>query len=182
LSDNQRNPLWARKRLIHLTWSEIAVAVDHIGRKIQLDNFSPDIIVGISRGGLAPTLLLSHNLGIRNLEIVKAKYYDSGVYPTILNPKPVIGHIPFEVAYQTGLLVDDIAGTGDTLSAVSLKLGDKIKNIKTATLVKNMNCRIEVDYFFALVDDFVVFPWEENQPIAKPSLPSVLGTEASFLG
>jgi hypoxanthine phosphoribosyltransferase len=169
--------LWAKKKLIPLTWSEVAMAVDHIARKIRLDNFSPDIIIGISRGGLAPALLISHKLGVRNLEIVNAKYYGNGTYPKTINPRPMIGPIPFEGEYNSGLLVDDIAGTGNTISEVSLRLKKRLKNMKTATLVKNVNCQINLDYFFFLVDDFVVFPWEVIQPINESSrIPSAENT------
>lgn len=154
--------LWNRKKLIRLTWDDVTLAVDHIAKRIHIDNFSPDVIIGISRGGLVPALLLSHKLGVRNLEIVSAKYYDSGHYPQRLSEKPLIGYINFETQYCVALLVDDIAGSGETILEVSSRLKDKVRSIKTATLVKNIRCPIHLSYFFAIVDDFVVFPWEDS--------------------
>ena len=35
-----------------------------ICNKIESDNFIPDVVVGISRGGLIPGVMISHKLGI----------------------------------------------------------------------------------------------------------------------
>lgn len=160
IHQNLSSQLWNREKLVHLTWSEVSLAIDHIANRIHLDYFGPDVLIGITRGGLVPAVLLSHRLNIRNVEVIKAKYYDRGYYPSRLSKKPVVGDIDFDTEFRIALLVDDIAGTGDTISAVRSRLEEEEISVRTATLAKNKRCPIEIDYYFATVDDFVVFPWE----------------------
>jgi len=172
LYESDQIDLWKRKKLIHLTWSDVTLAVDNIVNKVLIDDFQPHVIVGISRGGLVPTSLLSHRLGVRNLEIIGAEYYGNGYYPQRVSEKPIIGPITFETQYHSALLVDDIAGSGMTISEVGSRLTAKIRNIRTATLVKNERCPIRIDYVSRIVDDFVVFPWEAyDRKYNKPYVP-----------
>ena len=45
---------------IWYSWEEMRRDVSVLSREIVLDNFDPQVIVGISRGGLVPGVMLSH--------------------------------------------------------------------------------------------------------------------------
>ena len=47
------NKLW-------YSWEEMRRDVNVLARDIVLDNFDPVVIVGLSRGGLTPGVMLSH--------------------------------------------------------------------------------------------------------------------------
>lgn len=49
---------------IYYTWRQIQGACLEIARQINNDQWRPDYIVGISRGGLVPATLLSHYLNV----------------------------------------------------------------------------------------------------------------------
>ena len=51
------------EKLIY-TWKEQVEDTLKICNKIEKDNFTPDVIVGVSRGGLIPGVMMSHKLGI----------------------------------------------------------------------------------------------------------------------
>ena len=46
------------------TWDEQLSDTDDICDQIEKDKFLPDVIVGISRGGLIPGVMISHKLNI----------------------------------------------------------------------------------------------------------------------
>jgi hypoxanthine phosphoribosyltransferase len=56
---------------VYYTWSDIQGAVLDIARQLQKDNWRPDYIVGITRGGAVPAVLLSQYLEVpmRPLEV-----------------------------------------------------------------------------------------------------------------
>ena len=47
------NKLW-------YTWQEMCLDVNQLCRDVVLDKFEPDAIVGLSRGGLTPGVMVSH--------------------------------------------------------------------------------------------------------------------------
>ena len=51
------------EKLIY-TWEQQIADTNLICEKIEADNFNPDVIVGISRGGLIPGVMISHKLNI----------------------------------------------------------------------------------------------------------------------
>ena len=44
-------------------WEEMRRDVNSLCREIVLDKFDPNVIVGLSRGGLTPGVMMSHWLG-----------------------------------------------------------------------------------------------------------------------
>jgi hypothetical protein len=49
-----------------LSWDDIAAACAVLASEIRGENI-PDVVVGISRGGLVPAVLVTHLLGVRDL-------------------------------------------------------------------------------------------------------------------
>jgi uncharacterized protein len=47
-----------------LTWNDIEDYTNTLIIKIKMDNWIPDLIVGLTRGGLLPATMLSHAMGI----------------------------------------------------------------------------------------------------------------------
>ena len=46
------------------TWEQQFKDTEVVCSKIEKDNFNPDVIVGISRGGLIPGVMMSHKLNV----------------------------------------------------------------------------------------------------------------------
>ena len=47
-------------RKLWYSWQEMCLDVNQLCRDITLDRFEPDVIVGLSRGGLTPGVMVSH--------------------------------------------------------------------------------------------------------------------------
>ena len=145
---------------IILTNNDISNQVQSIIRKIHLDNWMPDLIVGITRGGLIPATMISHYLN-KPMKILNVSFRDGLETPIIDNE--LLKHITDELNI---LLVDDINDTGKTLSWIKEKYSMAVSNVRFAVLVENAGSQFkDVDYYAMDIDKneedlWVVFPYE----------------------
>lgn len=124
----------------------------------------PEIVVGIARGGVEPARLLADYLGLP-VYYVRAKHNSSDhIRSAPLSSVRV--HLTDIARVPDGrriLLVDDICGTGKTLTSVSAYLRDMrhVTVLNTVTLCRNAGSQISPDLSVWTVRDWVVFPWEK---------------------
>jgi hypoxanthine phosphoribosyltransferase len=98
-------------------------------------------VYGIPRGGLPIAVHISHHLSIQFIPELREDLY------------PV-------------LIVDDVADSGRTLSRTLNDLSVLIKeNILIATLFYKKTSIITPDYYAAVTDKWVVFPWEVTKHV-----------------
>jgi hypoxanthine phosphoribosyltransferase len=125
-----------------------------------------DAIVGISRSGLIPAVMLSHALGIRDFAVLDitrtlSDDYHSRKHAPVLRDFMNIGL----VSGKRILLVDDIVGACETLRAARSLLENVGADVTAVTLVFNAaNSRDEdcgaLDLMACRVETWVEFPWE----------------------
>ena len=174
---------------VYYTWQQIEGACLEIARQLQKDNWKPDYIVGITRGGAIPAVLLSQYTGIpmRPLEV---SLRDGGNCTSDLGMAEeafgYIGtairdhkHIPYDVSTAKNILiVDDINDQGSTIAWIKqdwasgcLPSSDRWdyvwgENVRFATLTNNLASKESVDYSVwevnkAEEDCWLVYPWED---------------------
>jgi len=147
------------------TWQEIDGMIYSIASHIEKDDI--DAIVGISRSGLIPAVMLSHLLDVRNFSILDIKRTDSNA----INSKKSEPHYQglfndLYVKNKNILLVDDIVGAGETMKLAREILNPLVQTLKAATLVVNesnlKDCTVFdiVDYCGAIIHGWAIFPWE----------------------
>ncbi len=90
------------------SWEEMRRDVNVLCREIVLDKFEPQVIVGISRGGLVPGVMMSHWLQ-KPFKPVKASLRDFPAWDDYL-PKKTDERV---------LIVDDICDSGETFSKIA---------------------------------------------------------------
>ena len=114
-----------------ISWNEFQGLVAKICRMISTDNWRPDYIVGITRGGLLPAVMISQYFNIP-CETLKVSLRDhGGENPTESNlwmAEDAFGYVPIEDRKENGgwsslvskrkniLIVDDINDTGATIN------------------------------------------------------------------
>lgn len=158
---------------LQLTWDDVEYMLHDIVRDMYKDEWRPDIIVGIDRGGLPISVMLSHYLGVRH-ENVKVSLRDSNGSDCESNL-----WLPELVLEGTRILiVDDINDSGatqawlkeDWTSSVAgvnpnFVLDHWHENIRWASLVDNTASEEESDYCGMSInkienDVWIDFPWE----------------------
>jgi len=146
--------------------------VHNIIRAMQQDDWRPDYVVGLTRGGLVPANMISQYLDVR-MECLKVSLRDH-------TDSQESNLWMAEDAYngKNILIVDDINDTGATLTWIrqdwtSGCLPDDDKwntvwnnNVRFAVLVDNQNSEFDnIDYSSVEInkaeeDVWIVFPWE----------------------
>ena len=136
-----------------------------LGKKIRESGFNPDCFLGISRGGLCITRILSDYFDVRDVYIMRVVYY-KGIEKTKSKPK-LIQDIDVKLLKNKRLLViDDVADTGGSLEfIVNLLKKRGIKNFKVATLHHKIWSKFKPDFFVKKSDKWIIYPWEVGENI-----------------
>ena len=152
-------------------------------RQMQKDNWKPDYVVGLTRGGLLPALYISHYLDIP-MHALEVKLRDhANTESNLWMAEDAYGYNAKnegENLCKNILIVDDINDTGATLDWIINDWQQSClptdarwnhvwgHNVKFAVLVDNLgsNFSRKVDYFGTEVSKeednrWIVFPFEE---------------------
>ena len=155
------NPLWNRQCIYTLSWDRFETFIGSILNQVQSAGLQPDIVVGIAKGGLIPSVRLFHLLKAQHYGVISIKRNTNSqyFYPRT-TPQISWTQIP-PSNFACALLVDDIVGSGETLDRARDTLSKHDSGIiKTASVVVNKNGRYRPDFFGCEIDDWVLFPWE----------------------
>ncbi|MGI0079667.1 MAG: phosphoribosyltransferase [Nitrososphaerales archaeon] len=148
------------------TWESIFSQSVRLAEKL-LHDWGPggfDCIVGVSRGGLVLTRLMSDLLEIQDVMITKSEYYtDMGRR----KKKPVITQkIQGNIFKKNVLLVDDVADTGESLIEIERYIeSKKPKALTVATLYIKPWSKVVPDYYVSKTDAWIIFPWERFEAV-----------------
>ena len=145
----------------YYTWSDVEKMCVSIVNQMYADNWKPDYIVGITRGGNVPATIISNMTGIK-CRALDVSFRDGG---------EVISDNGMKADAHAGkkiLIVDDINDTGATFKWIwdDWSLTDKLHNVKFATLTENLASYFgHVKYHVHEVnkveeDVWLVYPWE----------------------
>ena len=120
----------------------------------RMEGYSPDLIVGIARGGVYIGAAASSMLAVP-LAVVSASLYNDEKPAKEKFSEPKISAVPRAAKGRRILLCDDVSNTGRTLSAVKEKLlTSGAKEVKTFVYAgkADFSCR---DF-----EKCLRFPWE----------------------
>jgi len=150
------------------TWEDISKLINKIANEVKND-FNPDVIIAIQRGGFIPAVYLSHLLNVRDirpLNIIRTKddkVMSEKIIPIIKNKMVLNG-----IRGKNVLIVDDIVGSGESLKIVQkIILSKKPKEIKKAIILINeinLNKTKDkpiVNYIGKRIKAWAIFPWEK---------------------
>ena len=150
-------------------WDEMRRDVNTLCREIVLDKFDPCCIVGLSRGGLLPGVMMSHWLN-KPFKPVKAALRDFPEWEDYLPRK----------TDERVLIVDDICDSGETFTRMKNYIKGPRMNqplelpteVRFASLWWNNECDFEPHYYAqeCAKDSegiWIHFPWEHwwNTPV-----------------
>jgi hypoxanthine phosphoribosyltransferase len=135
-----------------------------LAQRIRKSDYSPEVIVGVSRGGWPPARIMSDLLENPNLANMKVTFYkDIGVrYRRPMITQPVTS----DVVGKRVLVVDDIADTGLSLRAVIKHLRKKgAEASRVCTIYVKPHSIYVPDFFAKRTSKWVIFPWERLEAL-----------------
>lgn len=149
---------------LFLSPSKIETMCQELYEQAKNDDFTPDLIIGLARGGLMPLVYLSGEkmFDIRNVLSISVQSYEGTKQGTMKLTHPW----PIEAikTNKSVLIVDDLTDTGETLEFIIKKLKKTCPDaiIKTAVLLRKPYSTIVPNYWVEATNQWVVFPWEKN--------------------
>lgn len=158
-------------RKVFLNWKQVQGHCLELARQIAKDQWVPDYVVGITRGGATPAVLISQYLGA-NCEMLKVSLRDGGN----VESNCWMAEDAFEG--KKLLIVDDINDSGATIEWIKQDWKSSChpkserweevwgQNIRFAVLVNNEASKADVSYSSISINkledpQWIVFPWEE---------------------
>ena len=149
-----------------LTWELFGTASREIAQQIA-DDYAPDMILSIARGGLLIGGALGYALAVKNVYTMNVEFY-TGVderldVPRILPPAPDF----VDLADARILIADDVADTGQTLRSVQQFCSGKVGEVRTAVLYEKSRSLVKSDYVWRRTDKWINFPWSDKEPVAR---------------
>ena len=150
----------------HVSWDQLHRDARALAWRLQ--GHGPEggwrAVVAITRGGMAPAMIVSRELDIRTVDTISVKSYN---HQTQAEPV-IIKHPDADVVGDgTGvLIVDDLVDTGRTLEVVRAAM----PNAHVATVYAKPKGRPMVDTFITEVsqDTWIFFPWDMALQYVKP--------------
>ena len=176
-------------RKVYLSWQQVQGHCIEIARQLQKDNWQPDYVVGITRGGSTPAVMLSQFLNAP-CEMLKVSLRDGNQSESnCWMAEDAFGYISKEDRKDDAvvsdpklrkniLIVDDINDSGATINWIKQDWQSSCipkseqwgtiwhQNVRFAVLVNNESSHADVTYSSMLINKFedpqwIVFPWEE---------------------
>ena len=151
----------------HVSWDQIHR--DSRALAWRLDGKGPNdggwkAVVAITRGGLAPAMIVARELDIRTVDTISVKSYNHQT-----QTEPVVIKSPDMDVCGDGtgvLVVDDLVDTGKTLEVVR----DLMPNAHFATVYAKPKGKPMVDSYITEVsqDTWIFFPWDMALQYVEP--------------
>ena len=153
-----------------MSWEQLGSGSRELAEAIYADDWIPDLILGISRGGLLVAGALAYALGVKNTATISVEFY-TGIderleLPMLLPPVPDL----VDLSAARVLIADDVADTGATLELVHDFCIGRVAETRIAVLYEKSRTTINCEYVWRRTDDWITFPWS--------ALPAVTGVDA----
>ena len=149
-----------------LDWATFGDATRALAETVAADEWRPDLVVAVARGGLTVAGALAYALGVKNCGTINVEFY-TGVdarlpVPVVLPPSLNL----IDVDDLDVLVVDDVADTDHTLRLVQEVLSQRVREVRTAVLYHKPQSVIAPTYAWKRTSAWINFPWSARPPVA----------------
>jgi hypoxanthine phosphoribosyltransferase len=141
------------------SWEELQKLIKEIVMKIKKDNYRPDIVIALSRGGFVPARLICDFMIIKDLISVKVDHW--GITATKNGKAHLRYPISADLSGKKTLIVDDITDTGESMM-IAKEFVEKLtpQEIRTAAIFHIKTSKFVPDYYGKEIDwIWVTWPW-----------------------
>jgi hypothetical protein len=142
-------------------WDYIYDLCRGVSNQVKRDDFEPDVVVALARGGWFAGRCICDFLGMDDLTSLKMEHYvgtaQKSSEPEVRYPMP-----EGSVKGKDVLIIDDIADTGGSIKRADEYVNERdAGEVRTATLQLLQTSEFEPDYIGERLEEWawVVYPW-----------------------
>ncbi|EJN60717.1 hypothetical protein SAMN04487950_1932 [Halogranum rubrum] len=142
-------------------WDYIYDLCRGVSNQVKRDDFEPDVVVALARGGWFAGRCICDFLGMDDLTSLKMEHYvgtaQKSNEPEVRYPMP-----EGSVKGKDVLIIDDIADTGGSIKRADEYVNERdAGEVRTATLQLLQTSEFEPDYIGERLEEWawVVYPW-----------------------
>jgi len=148
-----------------MTWDDLGTGSRELAETLLADEWVPDLVLGISRGGLLIAGALAYALGVKNTATISVEFY-TGIderleLPMLLPPVPDL----IDLGSARVLIADDVADTGATLELVRNFCAGRVAQARVAVLYEKSRSTVACEYVWRRTDRWITFPWSALPPV-----------------
>jgi hypoxanthine phosphoribosyltransferase len=147
-----------------LTWEEVDRLIDHLIPQFEGEF---EAMVLITRGGIIPGGLLSEAMGLAHILTAAVDFpVQMEMQKNKLMAWPQFIQFPDDEVLQgrRTLVIDDVWGSGRTITSVKIRVSAAGGFPSTCVMhfnpYRNLFGSVRPDYFAAITDAHIVYPWE----------------------
>lgn len=166
-----------------LNWNDVEKLIDHILPQLEVEF---DAMIMISRGGIIPGGMLAEAMQISTLLTAAVDFpYENELEKERQKTKtrllvwPKFLQFPDDslLLRKRILVMDDVWGSGRTITAVKNRVNGAGGTPYTCVLhfnpYRNLFGTVRPDYYAAITDAHIVYPWEVDRGPQKDLLPRI---------
>jgi hypoxanthine phosphoribosyltransferase len=145
-----------RAIITHPSWHQIDKACAVLAGKINRVDHSKSAIVGLARGGLVPSVIISHILGLKVFPISYSSKKGQGEYKDYDNVLP-------KIPINTIWLIDDIIDSGNSMKEIHDHYFKAGHNMFSASLYYKTSSIFRPNLYWQEIpaeSNWICFPWE----------------------
>jgi len=149
-----------------VSWEHFYQLTLELVDKVLRSGYRPDVIIGISRGGLVPLRIFSDEFENVEIGVIRVVFYED-VEKTKSEPK-ITQDVNVDVSGRKVLIVDDVADTGRSLEVVRKHIQDKgASSVRIAPVYYKPQSILKPDYYVKKTEKWIIFPHEVGETIRK---------------
>ena len=168
-----------------LTWNDIDQIIDHLIPQFEIEF---DAMMIITRGGVVPGGLLAEALDIVTILTAAVDFpseleMERNKTRSRLFALPKFLQFPVDELLKDRriLIVDDVWGSGRTITAVKNRVvsagGTPFTCVLHFNPYRNLFGEARPDYFAAITDAYIIYPWEINRGLEGSLLQNLPGDQ-----
>lgn len=154
-----------------LTWEDVDRLIAHLVPQFAT---AFEAMVLVTRGGIVPGGILAESLGIESVLTASVDFpYEARREAAKLLVWPQFIQFPedSQLSGKSVLVVDDVWGSGRTITAVKNRVQAAGASPSTCVLhfnpYRNLFGAVRPDYYAAVTDAYILYPWEGGRGIEK---------------
>ncbi|MFX1565528.1 MAG: phosphoribosyltransferase [Promethearchaeota archaeon] len=146
----------------YVDWNQVYELCLQLYQQVRKAGFSPDLVVGVARGGWVPARIIADFFITQQTANVKVEFYqdlfETEEHASITQP------VSGEPRWKNVLVVDDIADSGESLKITVEHIErHKVSRLQTACLhVKPWTDPVP-NFYVKKTDVWVIYPWEVKE-------------------